>query len=130
VGSIFSAICDECGEGFRVRVGGGFTSHDFHCDQCGAHRSVQFSELGELHFRFLKGIDVPYSIATSKRDEWIREHYSGEPISESEYYSEAANMLPACECGGRFRIDAPPRCPKCRSARFKDDPSGFSLDYD
>ena len=35
-----------------------------------------------------------------------------------------------CRCGGRFRPDAPARCPRCRSLRREDDPSGAVTMYD
>jgi DNA-directed RNA polymerase subunit RPC12/RpoP len=37
---------------------------------------------------------------------------------------------PTCECGGTFKVDAPARCPKCRSAKLKRDPEGPCIDYD
>jgi hypothetical protein len=35
--------------------------------------------------------------------------------------------LPACACGGRFRFDAASRCPQCRSADHRKDPSGWEM---
>lgn len=35
-----------------------------------------------------------------------------------------------CRCGGTFRLDAPPRCPKCRSNEYDVDPCGIVIDYD
>ena len=37
---------------------------------------------------------------------------------------------PRCECGGTFDADAPPRCPECRSRRWRRDPDGFEMLYD
>lgn len=37
---------------------------------------------------------------------------------------------PTCECGGRFTLEAPPRCPKCRSTDLERDPSGYEVMYD
>ena len=34
-----------------------------------------------------------------------------------------------CECGGNYTLDAPPRCPNCRSTNFEHDPTKFTL-YD
>ena len=34
-----------------------------------------------------------------------------------------------CECGGNYTMDAPPRCPNCRSTNFEHDFTKFSL-YD
>ena len=37
---------------------------------------------------------------------------------------------PACECAGVFKVDAPPRCPKCRSTSFVRDPDEIEFLYD
>ena len=37
---------------------------------------------------------------------------------------------PRCECGGTFTMDAPPRCPNCRSLELERDPDGTSKIYD
>lgn len=37
---------------------------------------------------------------------------------------------PTCECGGTFSLDAPPRCPACRSTDLERDPNGMSMIYD
>ncbi len=37
---------------------------------------------------------------------------------------------PACECGGTFISEAPPRCPACRSTDFVRDPDAEQSIYD
>lgn len=37
---------------------------------------------------------------------------------------------PPCRCGGYFTIDAPPRCPECRSTDLERDPGGYEVMYD
>ena len=37
---------------------------------------------------------------------------------------------PACECGGRFTEDAPPRCPGCGSPDLSRDPTQTEILYD
>jgi len=37
---------------------------------------------------------------------------------------------PPCDCGGMFKSDAPPRCPKCGSLELQPDPDGLSMIYD
>ena len=37
---------------------------------------------------------------------------------------------PRCSCGGRFSMDAPPRCPKCHSRELARDPDGYEILYD
>jgi hypothetical protein len=106
-----------------ARGGGGFRFHDLHCDRCGECRTVGFAELGELHLRFLKGLSVPYAVATSKHDRYVQEHFPGEPISEEEYRLGVEEFVGACSCGGHFRFDAPTRCPKCSSTDLEYDAS-------
>ena len=43
------------------------------------------------------------------------EGQKGEPLTEDEYHAAAEATLGPCGCGGRFRYDAPARCPECRS---------------
>lgn len=37
---------------------------------------------------------------------------------------------PPCECGGTFTVDAPARCPQCRSLEYERDPEGTEMIYD
>ncbi len=130
VGMQFTAVCRACGTSFTGKSGGGFTFHMLHCDRCGRSREIEFEKLGDLHYRFLKGLRGPYAIATSEHDQMVREHFPGEPLSEPEYHSAVEGLLPKCRCGGAFRFDAPIRCPKCRSDQFEEDPDGDMLMYD
>ena len=34
-----------------------------------------------------------------------------------------------CRCGGQFLIDAPPRCPKCKSSELVEDPENPDVIY-
>ena len=115
MGSISGHICTTCGEHFRVRDGGGFFSDMLHCDQCGRARSVSHEDLGDIHLRFVKGLSTPYAMARARLDREIQATYPGKPLSRAEYHAAAEATLDACACGGRFRYDAPPRCPGCRS---------------
>jgi predicted RNA-binding Zn-ribbon protein involved in translation (DUF1610 family) len=54
---------------------------------------------------------------------WWWEFGPGDPMGEPP-------TAPACECGGRFTMDAPPRCPNCRSTELARDPDGISILYD
>jgi hypothetical protein len=130
MGAIYSAVCQNCGHVFQVNEDGGFTFHVLHCDQCGANRDVAFSDLGELHLRYLKGLDVPYSIVTAEHDTRVRKQFPGEPISEDDYYAEIENRLPPCNCGGLFRFAAPARCPRCRTVAPEPGPDGDLVLYD
>lgn len=69
---------------------------------------------------------MPYSVATAVRDEEVRETTPGPlPLIES----EIETLLRKHRCGGRFRFDAPPRCPKCRSTDVACD-EGPTIMYD
>lgn len=96
--------------------GGGFFFDLLHCDSCGANKSVRHQDLGDIFFGYIKGLDVPYTMTTAERDRRIREEYPGKPLSKTEYHAAVEANLKPCKCGGRFRYDAAPRCPSCRSA--------------
>jgi len=109
--------CNSCGKEFEIREGGGFTFHLLHCDRCGAEKMISFDELGDIHLRYIKGLDMPYSIATMEGEKDIKENYPGEPISEDEYHKLVEEYAGVCDCGGHFRFDASQqkKCPYCGS---------------
>ena len=120
MGHTFEAVCGDCGHVFSVSDGGGFNFHLLRCNKCGQTKSILFDEIADLHFRYVKGLSGPYSIATSERDEWIRENYEGESISETEYYRGVERFAGLCDCKGEYRMDAPLRCPKCHSINIEE----------
>ena len=125
-------VCNECGEFFRSDHGGGFVYHLLHCDRCGKERAVPFRSLGELHYKFLKGLENGYCCATEAYDKHIKQTYPGEVISEEEYQHEIEEMFTGkCDCGGSFIFDAPVRCPECMSTNLEEDPDGNGeMSYD
>ncbi len=123
-----SAVCKNCGTSFEANEGGGFFFHLLHCDQCGRERAVRFEKLGMLHERYIKGLSVPYCIASSASDAAIRARDDIQPLTEIEYRAAVEKKQRKCGCGGRFRFDAPPRCPKCRSTEWE--PTGGFCCYD
>lgn len=130
VGEQYAAICNACGTRFTVNDGGGFCFHLLHCDACGAERSISLDEIGEPHLRYLKGLKIPYSMASAEHDRRVRETYPGTPMAEGEYHAAVEELCGKCDCGGHFRFKASARCPKCRSADHRADPSGPHLMYD
>ena len=124
MGCTVEARCLDCGEEFTVDHGGGFVFHLVRCNQCGQTRQVYFWDLEELHDRYLKGLDGPYCIVTAEHDKEVRENSPVEPISEKDYFKGVEAKAGKCRCGGKYLIDAPARCPECRSANIKesDDP--------
>jgi len=130
MGSGCDAICDRCGYKFQANIGGGFIFHLLHCDKCGSEKSIGFDEIGETHLKFLKGLPGPYCIATQESDKYVQDNYPGEPISEKEYNREVENLAGSCKCGGQYTFESPPRCPKCKSAKWTRDPEGTGMYYD
>jgi len=120
MGHTCAAKCRECGAEFEVSHGGGFFSHLLRCDRCGKTKSISFDELGDLHLRYLKSLDIPYSSASWEFDKSVQRSHPGEPIPEGEYHQEIENLLRKCRCGGRYSFTAPPRCPKCRSQEIEE----------
>lgn len=123
------AHCNQCDTDFWASYLGGFRFHLLHCDQCGKNKFMSFEELGEIHHRFLKGHDGPYSSITPKADRFIHENYQGDPLSKDQYLLKIEEMAGSCECGGRFTFAADPRCPKCRCLDFTTDPDKYEM-YD
>ena len=130
MGTRHCVICRACGQKSNVDEGGGFVFHLLHCDRCGDAKSISFEEIGEPHLRYLKGLPGPYAMATRRHDEWAKKNYPGEPLSDAEYHSAVEEIVGSCQCGGSYRFDAPPRCPKCRSTDLADDPSAGDILYD
>ena len=82
MGQISSYVCRVCWARFAVSAGGGFFYDLPHCDSCGAHKSVRHHDLGDIFLGYIKGLDVPYTVATAGRDRRIRDEYTGQPPSE------------------------------------------------
>jgi len=110
--------------------GGGFFFHLLHCNKCGKEKSIGFNELGEIHLRFIKGCGGPYCIASMESDKKIRETFPGEPLGEREYNKLVENFAANCDCGGKFKFSGNPRCPKCHSLKYTQDPNGDFFLYD
>ena len=130
MGREFVATCRNCGGECTISDGGGFVFHLLHCDQCGGEKGMPFDEIGEPHLRYLKGLAGPYSMATAEHDRDVKENYPGEPLAEDEYHRIVEEMAGTCTCGGRFRFDAPPRCPNCHSDDLEYDEDRPSVMYD
>ena len=93
MGHAYQAKCKKCGHEFNVEEGGGFSFHLLRCDKCGKTKSINFDELGEYHSKYIKGLIVPYSVATSKQDKYIQENYPGESISEEDIIQKLKKLL-------------------------------------
>ena len=130
MGTLYSAICNDCGAKFQVSEGGGFIFHLLRCDKCGSCKSINFESLGDIHKKYIKGLAVPYSTATAEKDNYIKKNYPGEPIGQQEYHREVEKIAGICKCGGQYKFNAPPRCPNCKSVNIINDPEGRMICYD
>lgn len=125
MGQQLGAKCLECGYTFSVRHGGGFFFHLVRCEDCGEEKAIGFDELGELHERYIKGLAGPYSLASREHDQIIQDDPKIKPISESECHQGIEDYAGRCTCGGKYSLDAPPRCPKCHSLLIKEGGDGM-----
>ncbi len=130
MGHSTAASCAECGTKFMVDEGGGASFHLVRCGDCGKAIEIPFQQVGDARLRFIKGLEAPFSVATSDEYRWVREHYSGDPLSEKDCRVEVERIAGGCECGGAYGFDAPPRCPRCSSAEIKLDPDKLQVAYD
>jgi DNA-directed RNA polymerase subunit M/transcription elongation factor TFIIS len=129
LGTEFIAECSKCDTRFHVREGGGFTVHLLHCSECGKEKLIELKDLGEIHSRYVKGLDTPYSSFSANADRDIQENYSGSPITEEQYHLEIERIAGKCSCEGHYKINAKAKCPKCHSDNYKV-ADGWSRDYD
>ena len=100
--------------------GGGDLFQLLRCDRCGEEKSIGLDELGDLHTRYLTGLLGPYSFSRMEHDEQVGKDASVEPISEDDYHHGIEAVAGNCRCGGKYTLDAPPRCPKCHSTRIEE----------
>jgi hypothetical protein len=107
------ATCLDCGTRFTVQSGGGFLFHVLHCDSCGETKSVAFTDLGPLYERHLRGFPISPGMSAEQHERHIQELLAHAPQPYDDLGIEA--ILGKCHCGGRFRFQAPPRCPQCHS---------------
>ncbi len=93
--------CDKCGKQFEYYlIHNGFNESAFaYCDKCGCTAILDYySKLVP------KGVDLQYGQEIdSALEAWLR----------------------PCDCGGRFRANAAPRCPHCSSALSAREATGY-----
>ena len=103
MGHEYVAKCNKCGGKFNVKEGGGMIVHLLRCDACGKGKWIPFREIGKPHFHYIEGLDRPCL-----------------PSAREEYYAKVEEIGGDCECGGIYKFNALPRCPKCSSLDIKD----------
>ena len=123
-------MCRKCGVEFEIRDGGGFVFHLLHCDTCGVEKAVMHEDLGDVFRGYIKGLDVPYAIATAGRDEHIRQTYEGPAVSAADFNAGVEKAAGTCKCGGTFKLEATARCPNCRSMEYDEAPGSSMAFYD
>jgi hypothetical protein len=120
MGHTATAKCLECGEIFTVSHSGGFFFHLLRCDTCGEAKSIGLDGLGDLHPRHPKGLPASCSFSRMEHGEQVHKDASAEPISKDDFYHGIEAVAGNCRCGGKYTLDAPPRCPKCHSTRIEE----------
>jgi hypothetical protein len=132
LGQSSTYICRRDGTRFAARQGGGFWFDLLHCDSCGRGQNVSHEDLGDIHLGFIKGLRTVYAMSRSTFDREVQRTFPGPTLSRDEYHAAAEATLEPCACGGRFRYDAPARCPTCRSTEedWDLDPKGPRVLYD
>ena len=93
MGTLNEVLCNSCSNEFRARVGGGFGFELLRCNKCGKESSIGRKVLRSSVDLYI----VPSENLTRK-------------------IQEAAGQ---CECGGEYCLDAPIRCPICKSRDVK-----------
>ena len=106
MGQQYGAICNNCGEKFTARDGGGMNFYLLHCDLCGKEKRVGLDEIRNLKLEGKK-------LSSKQKAEYIA----------GECYCEGDEK-------GQYKIDAPIRCPNCGSKDYKRDPSEPVAFYD
>ena len=96
MGYAYRARCKKCGHKFMVHDGPGFHFVVLRCDKCGREKTVERIKILEF-------------IEKHKKD---REKFTE--------ITAAEKIAGKCKCGGHFKVDAPPRCPKCGSTDLED----------
>ena len=130
MGSAIGVICNACGARFEASRGGGFFFELLHCDACGGTKSVPHNELGDAHALRVRGLGGSWTVATQEVDKRVQQASDLEPLTGGDFKRLVERKAGKCDCGGSFRLDAPPRCPNCRSSDFTEDPEGGITMYD
>ncbi len=60
------------------------------------------------------------SIEGMETNEQVRKNALAELIPKDDYHNGIEGIAGNCGCGGKYTMDAPPRCPKCHSTRIEE----------
>jgi DNA-directed RNA polymerase subunit RPC12/RpoP len=100
----YHVICNHCEGRSIVRVGWGATFHILHCLRCGAEKIIRLWQ-------------------TSSLKRYYNEHL------EEMHPMYLEEKIEKCTCGGEYRLNAPPRCPYCKSKDLTEDPLAIGCEY-
>jgi hypothetical protein len=122
--------CNACGNCALVTEGGGPGIYLLHCDTCGEPKVIHRDEVMEAHLRYLKGLPESGRQLEADYDPERVASCPGDPLDLEQYLAAIEVAAGICACGGCFSLEAPPRCPVCRSTDLDDDPGGPGILYD
>jgi hypothetical protein len=124
LGCSIQAACNKCKTHFTASKGGGRKFDLLHCDHCGAEHGINHDEIGNPYKRYCNSVEALFQFRRGRDENHIvksiRNLLSGVwySVSTFQYNRAVEKKAGKCQCGGRFKFDAPPRCPGCLSHEF------------
>ena len=109
----------ECGQAFTVSDGGGFFFHLVRCEACGETKGIGFDEIEPLRASYLKDLSLPYGMVTVAQDHDAEKHWDPDTFAEEKHHRAVESFAGNCACGGKFTLNALPRCPDCQSTHIE-----------
>ncbi len=113
MGARFDALCRACGHAFAASEGGGRRFEVVRCDACGGARTVGHEAVPEALAGLKRKLDLAKAIDSEE------EALAAFDRATEEFHSAVEVLAGGCGCGGRYRFDAPLRCPRCRSTAIE-----------
>jgi hypothetical protein len=128
---MWRAICNRCETRFDAAWGHSRRGYCFRCAECGRPHGVPKDEVEEppgSNFDLSQVVAEVEPKPKRTLEELLDELVNRPPSPEWLAWQQRVEAtLPACACGGRYRFNAPSRCPKCRSDDHRKDPTGWEM---
>jgi hypothetical protein len=128
---VWRAICNHCETSFDAAWGHTRSGYCFRCGECGRPHFVLKEEVEKppgTDFGLSQVVEQSESKPKRTLEELSNELLNRSPSRAYLAWQERVEaVLPVCICGGRFRFNAPSRCPQCRSDDHRQDPSGWEM---
>jgi hypothetical protein len=128
---MWRAICNRCETRFDAAWGHTRRGFCLRCAECGRPLGVPKDEVEEPPGSNVQLSQLVAEVEATPKPpkrslgELVEELVARGPSPEWIAWQQRVEATPpACACGGRYRFDAPSRCPQCRSADHRIDPSG------